>query len=657
MSIVKMKRLHMLAMEADRDRLFDRLQRLGCVEVSDQGDRLRDPEWAALCHPDSSLLDQQKDRLDTVSQAIAILDRFAPVKTGLLTPLPQVRTGDLFSDPSLGSALRCAEELTSLNRELSETEAAIGREKSTMQALEPWLSLDVPLSTSSTQSVFTVFGLLPASVDLENVKKDLHLQADTAALYHASSDPESHYLFLMCHRSQEDAALEVLKHSGFSSASFKGITGTAKETWDLHAAQLKRLEARKESLTESLAARGGDRESLELAFDRLSQEIQKEESKERLLSTDQTFFLSGWVPAPKVPELQPLLEQSGCAWELTDPTEEEIPEVPVQLKNGPLTRCMNVVTEMYSLPAYDGLDPNPLMAPFFIVFFGMMMADMGYGILMIAAALVYLKVKRPREGGRNFMELVLLCGISTFIWGVLTGGFLGDFIPQIAKIINPDTTLTALPHLFTPLDDTVAILLGSLVLGLIQVVTGMAVSVWKKTVDGHFPDALWDEITWWVILAGIGLAVLKIGSVGGVPVVLIIGCLMLLYGATRNAKGFGKVTSLIGAVYNGITGFFSDILSYLRLMALMLSGAVIAQVFNTLGSVFTSLPKPLAVLIFIVISLIGNALNLALNLLGCYVHDLRLQCLEYFGRFYKEGGRPFGPLSIQTKYNDIIKEE
>ena len=340
-----------------------------------------------------------------------------------------------------------------------------------------------------------------------------------------------------------------------------------------------------------------------------------------------------------------------CAWELRDPTEEEIPEVPIQLKNGPLTRCMNVVTEMYSLPAYDGLDPNPLMAPFFIFFFGMMMADMAYGILMILAAIVVLKVKRPREGTRNFMELVLLCGISTFVWGALTGGFFGDFIPQLAKIINPDTTLTSLPHLFTPLDDTVAILLGSLVLGLIQVVTGMAVSVVKKTRDGQFWDAFWDEITWWVILAGIGLAVLKIGTVGGIPIVLIVGCVMLVYGATRNAKGFGKVTALIGAVYNGVTGFFSDILSYLRLMALMLSGSVIAQVFNTLGSVFGS------VIAFVIISLIGNALNLALNLLGCYVHDLRLQCLEYFGRFYKEGGKPYEPLSIQTKYNDIIIKE
>ena len=167
---------------------------------------------------------------------------------------------------------------------------------------------------------------------------------------------------------------------------------------------------------------------------------------------------------------------------------------------------------------------------------------------------------------------------------------------------------------------------------------------------GNWADALWDEVTWWVILAGIALAVLGIGSVGGYPVVLIVGLVMLLYGGTRNAKGFGKISSLIGTVYNGATGFFSDILSYARLMALMLAGSVIAQVFNTLGSVTGN------VVGFVIISLIGNMLNFALNLLGCYVHDLRLQCLEFFGRFYKEGGKPFRPLFIHTKYVDIKEE-
>ena len=206
-------------------------------------------------------------------------------------------------------------------------------------------------------------------------------------------------------------------------------------------------------------------------------------------------------------------------------------------------------------------------------------------------------------------------------------------------------------YLFTPLTDTLMILVGSLVLGIIQIFTGMAISVVKKFKDGNGKDAIWEEFTWWIILVGAALAILGIGSVGGYPVVLIIGILMLVYGSTRNSKGIGKLFSLIGAVYNGVTGYFSDTLSYARLMALMLAGSVIAQVFNTLGAVTGN------VIGFVIVSLIGNALNFALNLLGCYVHDLRLQCLEFFNRFYKEGGKPFRPLDIQTKYVDVIEQK
>ena len=267
---------------------------------------------------------------------------------------------------------------------------------------------------------------------------------------------------------------------------------------------------------------------------------------------------------------------------------------------------------------------------------------------MILGSLLFLKKKRPDD--RSFMEMIFWCGITTFIFGALTGGFLGDFIPQLCRMINPESTF-ALPSLFDPLNDTMAIMVGSLVLGVIQIFTGMAVSVVEKCRKGCFPDALWDEITWWIILAGGAMTVLGVGSVSGVPVVLCAGCLMLIYGAGRGKKGFGKVTSLVGAVYNGVTGFFSDILSYVRLMALMLSGAVLAQVFNMLGASTGNIVG------FIVISLVGNTLNLALNLLGCYVHDMRLQFLEFFGRFYKEGGKAYRPLRLQAKHVEIIKEE
>jgi len=264
---------------------------------------------------------------------------------------------------------------------------------------------------------------------------------------------------------------------------------------------------------------------------------------------------------------------------------------------------------------------------------------------MLSLAAVVLKKARPKGGMHNFFALMGLCGASTFIMGAITGGFLGDFLPQLAKVINPNTTFTGLYQpLFTPLDDTLSILIGSMCLGAVQIITGMAVSFVKKLKDGQVMDAVWEELTWWVVFLGIALAVLHVTKL-----VLIAGGLMVVVGSGWNARGFGKVTAIIGSLYNHVTGFFGDILSYSRLMALMLAGSVIAQVFNTLGAI------PGNIFFFLIVSLAGNTLNFALNLLGCYVHDLRLQCLEYFGKFYKDGGRPFAPLAVKTKYVDIVE--
>ena len=198
--------------------------------------------------------------------------------------------------------------------------------------------------------------------------------------------------------------------------------------------------------------------------------------------------------------------------------------------------------------------------------------------------------------------------------------------------------------------DSMLVLIGSMALGLIHLNTGMVIGAVKKIKAGDVAGAIWEEGALWVTLVGIILYVLKVGNIAGVPVVLVIGILMILFGGTRGAKGFGKLTSIFGTVYNTVTGWFGDILSYSRIMALMLAGSVIATVFNTIGAIANNL------IFFFVIFIIGHSLNFALNLLGCYVHDLRLQCLEYFGKFYTDGGRAFAPLRIKTKYYDTVEQ-
>ncbi len=650
MAIVKMKGLRLLAMRSDREALLELLQGMGCVEI-DEPDQ--DPQtWQGLLsqlgsqtlsRPDGQALSQAREDLQAAQRALAVLKRHGDKGRGLLAPRPRLTRQQLFDGEEQGK--QAVQQVLEADRQLAALEAQHSKLLTQRAALAPWLELNIPLDTASTQEMVVQFGTVTAGVELEQVQRAVEGTSELAQLTQASVDRDVRYCLLVCHTSAQEEVLQALRDFGWSRMNLSGWTGTAKENDQRIARELEQNEQESAQAEQQLAQLTSLAEPIRQAADRASVRINREEGRSRLLDTEKTFLLEGWVPAEKWPELESQLKNYPCAWELRDPTEEEYPKVPVKLKNNWFTRPLSMVTEMYSLPAYNGLDPNPLMAPFFILFYGIMMADMGYGLLMMIASVVVLKKSRPRAGMHNFFALLGLCGVSTFIMGALTGGFFGDFISQLLKLINPESTFVWFwPTLFTPLEDTMMILVGAMALGFVQILVGMAISFVKKLRRGQVMDAIWEEVTWWVVFAGLALAILGVTNL-----VIILGGVMVVAGPILTEKGFGKITGIFGSLYNHVTGYFGDILSYSRLMALMLAGSVIAQVFNTLGAI------PGNVVIFIIISMLGNALNFALNLLGCYVHDLRLQCLEYFNKFYEDGGKPFRPMKLDTNYYDVVK--
>ena len=636
-----MKKLRLLAMSADRQALLKELLLLGCVEVSEPTE-LPEEAYPALSRCDSAELTRVKAQHAELTNAVKLLDKYSPEKSGFLKPLPEAEAAELLDEARLPEDIALAQKLMELEERIRRNGAEVLREQTQLETLAPWLPLDLPLSCKGTERAAAMTASLPAALDMTEADAALGAAAPEAQLFRVSDDKSLHYVLLVCLRDGLDAALEALRPLGFNLMSPGEFDCTAKQAAERSEKKIAGLNRENGELAKAIAAEAPHRSELKLRADTLATKITRAEAEARLMQTETSVCLQGWVPAEKEQELAGVLAKYDCAWETADPAEDEYPDVPVKLKNNRFTRAMNMVTEMYSLPAYDGVDPNPLMAPFFILFYGIMLADMGYGVLMIIIALLVLGKKKPKRGMRNFFELLLWCGISTTVWGAITGGFFGDMPLQIAKIINPETTWTGLPSLFTPLNDTIMILLGAMALGVVQIITGMAISFVEKLKKGEIMDAIWEELTWWVVFAGIACMALGVTNI-----VLYVGIGMVVVGSGWSAKGFGKVTAIFGSVYNHVTGYFGDILSYSRLMTLMLAGSVIASVFNTLGAI------PGNVVIFLIVSMLGNGLNFALNLLSCYVHDLRLQCLEYFGKFYKDGGRPFKPLAINTKYVDI----
>lgn len=634
-----MKHLHLLGMESEREALLKAMQDMECVEISSI-DGSEEALKSGFAKPDDKALMSAQEASRAYRTALASLDRFAPEKKGMFRKRQGVSRAAFFSAESEKNARTAAETINKDTRRLGEIESERTKNETLRATLAPWLTVDAPLG-GADGALAVFFGTAGLNVTDDALKALADSLDGLLTWQQASSDRSLRYLLVMCHGSVKERALSALRDLGFSTVSFRGMTGTAKENDKTLTENLAALEKERQEIEQRIAGLGGKREALLEASDRAAIALRREEAKSRLVGTDKVFLLEGWLPADRCAALEKALEPFTCAIETREPTEDEYPQVPVQLKNNKLTRPLNMVTEMYSLPAYGTLDPNPLMAPFFILFYGIMMADMGYGLLMMIASVIISKKYRPKGTSGELFSLLGLCGISTFIMGALTGGFFGDFLTQLVAIVSPGTVF-ALPKLFDPLDDLTMILIGSMALGMVQIVTGMAISLIEKCKRKKFLDAFFEEITWWIVFIGIALLALGKGAA-----VLYVGCALVLLGPIVQGKGWGKLTGVFGSLYNHVTGYFGDILSYTRLMALMLAGSVIAQVFNMLAAM------PGNVIAFIIISMLGNAMNFGLNLLGCYVHDLRLQCLEFFNKFYVDGGKPFRPMTLDTEYVDL----
>ena len=658
MAILNMKRLRLMLVRSRKEELLRELAKLGCVEFAELEGELQEDGLSDQVRRESSALMALRGKQTSLEHAVDLLNQYAPAKGKLLSAKPEFSDETLLDSTGIETAMAKAAEVAGLDERVRRITAEESRLHGSIESLQPWKELDLPLEQDGTERTAVLMGTVSARIPLGQVQAAVEEASDEAELFPISEDKTAHYLLILAMRDAVPAVQEALRGFGFTASALSGMKGTSAACIAAAEESLRKLAEEKEEVRAQIVDKAVYRDDLKLAADQVCTQVGLAEAEERLYGTDSVIVLEGWCPAEREEELTKLFDRYDCAWETRDPTEEEYPEVPVKLKNNAVTNALNMVTNMYSLPAYNGVDPNPLMAPFFILFYGLMMADMGYGLLMVLAALVAMKKIKPRAGTLSFCQLLLYCGISTFIMGALTGGLFGDLPYQLVHMFHPESTWKGLPYLFNPLAEGGAqpVLYGAMVLGVIQLNTGMVINFLKKKRRGDLAGAIFEEGSLWVILLGGILYVLPTLGILKIPTkiglaILIIGGLMLLFGAGRNAKGFGKVTAAIGCVYSTLTGWFGDILSYSRIMALMLAGSVVGQVFNSIAAMPSA--KGVTVfsfLIFLLIFLIGHVLNFGLNLLGCFVHDLRLQCLEYFGKFYEDGGRPFNPLRLRTRY-------
>ncbi len=643
MAIVKMKLFRLIALEQDRAALLSRLQRLGCVEISESEGKLSAPEWAGLMRRETSSVGEVKTQVSQVTHALEALRKYAPVKSGLFTKRPFMTEEEFLDADAMGAALAISSTIGDSLSAITRLNTQENRLSGMKASLAPWSALPLPLNALSTEQVTVTMGVCPAVVSVDAVTSALGEAAPLSQLTLLRSDKELHYLLLLCHNSELAEAEEVLKSFAFSANQFKELSGTAAEEIARIQSKLDEIAIQRKAEEETIASFGDKRFALRHCLDQLNQILSRESARDHLLTDGTIIFLEGWAAETGRAKLEALLGEFPCAYSLEDPTTEQTP--PTLLENPKWMKPINMVTEMYSLPAYHGgIDPNPLIFGFYIIFFGFMFADIGYGLILTLLCSIITKKYRPKKTMGYMFHLGIYLGISATFFGFLTGGFFSNSLTVIADTFFGKEF--ALPALFDPLSDPMKVLMIAICMGMVQLLVGQCIHIYVCARDGALLDGILDVVPWWVLFAGIGIFA-AMGTAAGIWV----GVVALVLTQGRHKKGiFGKLFGGIASLYD-VTAWLSDILSYSRLMALMLAGTVIGSVFNILGAL------PGNALVYALVFVIGHIFNMGINIIGTYVHAARLQYLEFFSKFYKEGGIPFRPLAYQTTYTAIILEE
>lgn len=648
--ILKMQKLTLIGFLADKESILRDLMKKKCVQINGP-ENIQDYESIAqLAVPGVAQtyeLEQELTKFTSAIRAVAPYEeKGSAFSKKEISDFSSMLDKEIYSE---AASLR--DEINSIVKQIAEQKNIISRSQLQITSLEPWTDLDLDLSVTQTKSTALLYLTAAADVNLEEFEAKLQEATPLCYVHKVSSSSELSCLLLIYHKDAQDAVMNVVKGFNTNRPDFASLKGNAAENISSLKNKIETCSKEAQRLTEQLKVAATSSKLLKKGFDMVTLQIDDQKVRENIFQTQSVFALTGWLTENDMDKVKKILDKYPCYYTMVQPEEGDDP--PIKLKNNKFVEPYEMITEMYSLPTPDGIDPTPVLTPFFILFFGMMLADAGYGLILFLLCFIGLKKLKPDEGFlKNAMNIGVACGLSTIFWGVMYGGYFGNLITQVAESWFGVTV--TVPAVFDPLNDPMSVMLLSLILGAIHLFAGMGVKIYMLAKRGHLLDGLMDIGLWYVLL--IGLPMLALPVTAGIGKVLsIVGAAGLILTQGRHEKNiFMKLIKGVMSLYD-ITSYLSDVLSYARILALGLAGGVIANVMNIMGT----MPglNIIGVVVFVAIFAIGHAFNLAISGLGAYVHTSRLQYVEFFGKFYEAGGRPFKPFKANTKYTLISDKE
>lgn len=651
MAIAPMRRFELLGHARTKADVLAALQELGIAHLDDAGDLLQDVDEAERPPLETAPSPAEADaRLQTVLHCLEFVTRYAErpsLAQRLTEPKPRVSEREFHETVTNFALDRVAGQVRELEREMAAVRTQINKLEVLCADLRHWTHMDIPLEEIRPSATVTIDLAVVDTGALPKLREDL---AEITPLAHVEVLEEarpSSYLLLFVASRLEEQTTPVFKKYGCRFVTFPDLTGTPAEACGNLEAQiadqyerLRALDARAEELTVH-------RPALLVLADYYTDHATAARAETRMLHTRSTYFLTGWIPEREQGAIAKAVHAVSPATNLVirEPRDDERP--PIQLDNPPATQPFEFISQMYGTPLYGGVDATSWLAPWFAVFFGLCLTDAGYGIALGGLAAFALRRLALEGSMRQLVRVLFLAGICTIVAGTLTGGWFG---------VSGDALPAPLGRLalIDPMEDTQTALYVCLLLGIAQVILGLGIRLLHNLRRGDTTAAIFDQAVWIVFILAV-VPLLYVGLFGGtieseailrVAKIAALACtgIVILTGS-REGGWISRPLMGLAKLYD-MVGYFGDVLSYSRLLALGLATGAIGSAINMIaGQIAHALPAGIGYVLAGILVVFGHVFNLVVNALGGFIHSMRLQFIEFFNKFFDDGGRPFVPFA------------
>ncbi len=656
--IVPMNKITIMGMLSQKDEILTSLMELGVMQIDDASKYFADITEELKTDETSKQIIGLESDIDILSKAISHLDMLAKSKKGLFAQKKTVTNiGYQNILNQTNYLLECANKILSLSEEAERLKSKINRTENEIYSLNSYVNYDIPLNITQTKTTYILTGSIPKQTDFPLFEKEMQKLSTVCGLL--SQNMSDIYIYLITPKENLTSLNDVLRNFSFSKADLSTYNLTVEKSIENLKLQISQNQEKIVNTEKDISNFIDLLDDFKCLYDILSLQKDKIQVYEKLSKTKSSFVINGWITQSDSERVKEHIESSfNAAVILSEPKDDE--EYPVLLDNPKVIKPFEVITELYSMPkASRKIDPNIYMAPFYFVFFGLMLSDAMYGLLLgIAGSFILYKYK-PQGTAKKLIALLTICAVSTFFWGAMFGGWFGNLASAVTN-----GRFSIKPLWFDPLDDPMKLLIWSFGFGLIHIYTALIICAYSHVKSGDVKSAVYDVGFWLLVLIGLPLlasnaflsmigislsqSISNILSKTGIALT-VVGVIGLILTQGRNEKNiFKKIFKGISSLYD-ITGYVSDVLSYSRLLALGLSTSVISMVVNTMGTLL-GLDSIGGIILFTLVFILGHALNLSINVLGAYVHTSRLQYVEFFGKFYEGGGISFKPFKESPKY-------